>query len=145
MNWQSLDQVLKRVPLPPKANGTQSAKALGDAAARTLERAYGLGEGWFDWPFEHVDFKAWMALDPTQRAFAEGQIEAAIRDAAKRVTPAYLNKPPVTNKKVEQHFPALSPTDAKEAHERAERRSRSSVELPGDDDLFGPRNGQGRA
>lgn len=136
MNWQSLDQVIKRVLLPPKADGSQSPKALGDAAARDLERAYGLGEGWMDWPFEHVDFSAWAALDPTQRVFAEGQIAAAISAAAKTVTPAFMNKKPVTDKKVEQHFPALAPEESKAAHERATRRQRSSIDLPGADDLF---------
>lgn len=44
----SLDQVIKRTPLPPKKDGTRSAKALGPTAARAIEDALQLGRGWFD-------------------------------------------------------------------------------------------------
>lgn len=48
LNDQALDQILKGVLLPAKADGSRSAKALGDAAARAIEDAYKLGRGWFD-------------------------------------------------------------------------------------------------
>lgn len=48
MNWQSLDQVIKRSLLPPKKDGTRSIKNLGEAAARKIEKSENLGVGWFD-------------------------------------------------------------------------------------------------
>jgi hypothetical protein len=48
LNWASLDQIIKKTLLPPKKDGTRSIKNLGDDAARKIERAEGLGEGWFD-------------------------------------------------------------------------------------------------
>lgn len=46
----ALEQVIRRVPLPAKKDGTRSPRNLGDAAARAIEAAFGLGEGWFDTP-----------------------------------------------------------------------------------------------
>lgn len=43
-----LGQILKGVLLPAKADGSRSARILGDAAARKIEAAYRLGNGWFD-------------------------------------------------------------------------------------------------
>lgn len=48
LNWQSLDQIAKGVKNEPRQDGTQTEKNLGNAAARALELAWGLGEGWFD-------------------------------------------------------------------------------------------------
>lgn len=48
LNWASLDQIIKKTLLPPKKDGTRSVKNLGDDAARKIERAEQLGEGWFD-------------------------------------------------------------------------------------------------
>lgn len=48
LNWQSLDQIIKKTLLPPKKDGTRSVKNLGDDAARKIEQAESLGEGWFD-------------------------------------------------------------------------------------------------
>ena len=48
VNAQSLDQILKGVLLPPKADGSRSPRSLGDAAARAIEDAFNLGRGWFD-------------------------------------------------------------------------------------------------
>ncbi len=48
LNPASLDQIIKRVPLPKKGDGSRSERALGDAAARAIEEAYKLGRGWFD-------------------------------------------------------------------------------------------------
>ncbi len=44
----ALEQIIKGVLLPTKADGTRSPKSLGDKAARAIERAFSLGEGWFD-------------------------------------------------------------------------------------------------
>jgi hypothetical protein len=46
----ALEQILKGVKLPPKADGTQSERSLGDKAARAIEAGLDLGEGWFDAP-----------------------------------------------------------------------------------------------
>lgn len=59
VNPAALDQVLKGVLLPAKADGSRSPRALGDSTARAIESAYpDLGVGWFD-----VDDRA--ALDLT--------------------------------------------------------------------------------
>lgn len=50
LSQAALDQILKGTLLPPKADGTQSQKGLGSAAARALEQAFSLGKGWFDAP-----------------------------------------------------------------------------------------------
>lgn len=48
LSYGSLDQILKGVPLPPKADGSRSERSLGDDAARSIETRYGLERGWFD-------------------------------------------------------------------------------------------------
>jgi hypothetical protein len=48
LSYGSLDQILKGVPLPPKADGSRSERSLGDDAARSIEMRYGLERGWFD-------------------------------------------------------------------------------------------------
>jgi len=48
LNWASLDQIIKKTLLPARKDGSRSAKNLGDDAARKIERAENLGEGWFD-------------------------------------------------------------------------------------------------
>lgn len=45
---ESLDQIIKGVLLPPKKDGTQSPRSLGDKAARQIEDKLNLGRGWFD-------------------------------------------------------------------------------------------------
>lgn len=129
MNWQSLDQVLKGVLLPAKADGTRTPKSLGDDAARKLEEVFKLGRGWFDWPFEHVDFGLWVALDDAQRAAAQGRLEGAIKEILQKKKPKVLDtvlaKPAVSNKTVEKHFKL--PAGAAEA---ARRRAHASVKVP---------------
>ncbi len=63
----SLDQVIKGVLLPVKRDGTRSPRHLGDTAARAIERAFDLPEGWFDSPDATEGFSA-AALD-IARAF----------------------------------------------------------------------------
>lgn len=50
LNWQTLDQIIKGTLLPPKQDGSRSARKLGDDAARKIEEAEKLGHGWFDIP-----------------------------------------------------------------------------------------------
>lgn len=50
-----LEQIIKGVLLPQKRDGTRSPRNLGDAAARAIERAFQLGEGWFDAPDDSGD------------------------------------------------------------------------------------------
>jgi hypothetical protein len=117
MNWQSLDQILKKVLLPQKADGTRNPRTLGDDAARDLEEVFDLGRGWFDWPFEHVDFKMWESLDEIQRAAVQGRLDAAIREVLQKKKPKVLDqlkKTAVSDKKVEKHFKPL-PSGAAEA------------------------------
>lgn len=86
-NWQTLDQIIKRVELPTKKDGSTSKRNLGTWLARQIEAELGLGEGWFDWPFEGVDFKQWKALNTVQRAHVEGRLSEAIAAAA-RINPS---------------------------------------------------------
>jgi hypothetical protein len=132
LNWQSLDQVIKGVLLPAKANGTRSPRALGTDNARTIEAAFSLAPGWLDWPFDHVDFHLWVKLDDFQRAFVEGQISGILREAADKAVPTSVRQQPVADKKVEQHYPPLSRSEAKAAYERAygQAKERSQVPLP---------------
>jgi hypothetical protein len=109
ISWQSLDQILKGVLLPPKADGTRTPRSLGDSTARQIEKAFDLGEGWFDWPFENVDFKRWSALSPLQRAYFEGQMGIVLGQAEKvsfAGVPAEANGKAVSNKTVEKHYKA---------------------------------------
>jgi hypothetical protein len=46
----SLDQIIKGVLLPAKADGPRSPRSLGSATARQIEAAMKLGDGWFDAP-----------------------------------------------------------------------------------------------
>lgn len=84
-NWQTLDQIIKRVALPEKKDGTASSRNLGTWLARQIEERLDLGEGWFDWPFEGVDFKQWKALNEAQRAYVQGRLIEAIQAAPKVV------------------------------------------------------------
>lgn len=82
---QNLSHIVKRQPQgTARADGTRPPVVMGDKLARTIEDAYGLAPGWLDWPFEAADFEVWATLNRYQRAYAEGQIALAIRDAAKQ-------------------------------------------------------------
>lgn len=48
LNANTLDQVLKGALLPAKADGTRTARTVGDKAATAIEDAFKLGRGWFD-------------------------------------------------------------------------------------------------
>jgi hypothetical protein len=132
LNWQSLDQVIKGVRLPAKADGTRSPRALGTDNARTIEAAFSLAPGWLDWPFDHVDFHLWVKLDSFQRAVVQGKMSMVLAEAAEKSVPADVRQQPVGDKKVEQHYPPLPRTEAKAAYERAygQAKERSRVPLP---------------
>lgn len=59
LNVNTLDQVLKGVLLPPKADGSRSPRKLGDLAVERMEAApaLGLGRGWFDTDDGYDDFE----------------------------------------------------------------------------------------
>jgi len=80
LNWASLDQIIKKTLLPPKKDGTRSVKNLGDDAARKIEHAENLGEGWFD------------SIDATisEHAQAPSTQDAAIAHAPINPIPATL-------------------------------------------------------
>ena len=61
----SLEQIIKGVLLPPKADGTRSPRSLGNSTARQIEAALKLGDGWFDAPDSAAE------LAPDARAIAE--------------------------------------------------------------------------
>lgn len=89
--WATLDQILKGTLLPAKGDGSRSPRALGDANARAIEDAMKLGRGWFDWPFDTVDFKSYDALNDTERGYVQARMVAAIEEcAAKKPTKRVL-------------------------------------------------------
>jgi hypothetical protein len=90
--WATLDQILKGTLLPvKKGDGTRSPRSLGDANARAIEDAMQLGRGWFDWPFDGVDFKAYAGLTEAEKAGVQGHMIAAIEGRAeKALTPEAL-------------------------------------------------------
>jgi len=65
LSYGSLDQIVKGVPLPAKADGTRKERSLGDDAARSIEARYNLGRGWFD-------------SDPQPEAVTPENLEAAL-------------------------------------------------------------------
>lgn len=77
---ESLDQILKGVKLPPKADGTRSERSLGDESARKIELALGLERGWFDedWPFPLVDQARWARCTSEQRGYVQGALTRAL-------------------------------------------------------------------
>jgi hypothetical protein len=104
LSWQALNQVIKGVPLPVKQDGTRSPRSLGDAQVRALEAAYGLGPGWFDWPFEMVDFSKWQRLDSFQRVWVMGQLSALLDEAAKQRVPDSIKAAPASDKRVAEAY-----------------------------------------
>ena len=75
-----LDQIMKRVLLPERADGTRSARALSDQAARQIEVAHGVTPGWLDWPLEAVDFEDYSALSDLDKGAVQARMMAAIED-----------------------------------------------------------------
>jgi hypothetical protein len=73
-SWAALDQVIKRTPLPAKADGSISQKSLGDRAARDLELATGHAPGWLDWPLDGVDFDKYSNLTEAQQNQLQGRM-----------------------------------------------------------------------
>jgi hypothetical protein len=135
----NLTHILKRrAQGTARANGHKPPVAMGDKVARQIETALHLAPGWLDWPFANVDFDAFVALGGTQRLIVQVKMNDAIKEqSSKKSMVRQVDRTPVSNKKVEQHLPALSPADAKAAHEKATSgRLRTSVALPGEDDLF---------
>jgi hypothetical protein len=57
VNPAALDQIVKGTLLPPKKDGSQNPRSLGDANAHAIEDAFGLGRGWFDAPDETAPSK----------------------------------------------------------------------------------------
>jgi len=85
LGWESLDQVLKKTELPVKKDGTRSARSLGDAAARQIEAAFALPEGWLDWPFDAVDYSFYSALSDLDKGAAQAHMESVIRSKQKHL------------------------------------------------------------
>lgn len=76
-----LDQIIKRVLLPKKADGTRSPRALADDAARRIERGLGLAVGWMDWPFDSFDAVTYYSLSEKE----QGELEALMRSSAAEI------------------------------------------------------------
>ena len=93
----SLDQIIKGTRLPKKADGTRSARSLGDAAARAIEDAYKLGRGWFD------AADAGKQSPPT--VAAPGR---SLLDAAHIIAQCMLTADPITRELVARILPDLA-------------------------------------
>lgn len=120
---QNLDHILKRRRQKARADGSQPLVMMGDKLARDIEQAFGLSAGWLDWPFVHVDYDAFAALGASGRALVQGQMIAAVKEAAKLPDVVHqADRKPVTNEKVEEHFPSLTEDEIKSAHARAHKR-----------------------
>ena len=121
--WATLDQILKGTLLPAKGDGTRSPRALGDANARAIEDAMDLGRGWFDWPFDAVDFKSYDALNDTQRGYVQAHMVAAIKEcSAKQAKPKHALRAVDTNADaptVGQHHSMSKPVAKKSARKRS--------------------------
>lgn len=76
-----LDQIVKKVLLPKKADGSRSHRALADDAARRIERGLDLPTGWLDWPFDGFDLVLYYSLTEKE----QGELEAKMRDAATEI------------------------------------------------------------
>jgi SOS-response transcriptional repressor LexA len=48
LNWQYIDQAIKKTLLPVKKDGTRGYRKMSDEAFEKIEDAYQLGRGWFD-------------------------------------------------------------------------------------------------
>ena len=48
LNWQYIDQAIKKTLLPAKKNGTRGHRKMSDEAFEKIEDAFNLGRGWFD-------------------------------------------------------------------------------------------------
>ena len=78
VGWESLDQILKKVLLPTKSDGTRRAKAMGDDLARKIEAAHDLPEGWLDWPLDAVDYALYLGLSEVDKGAVQTRMMAAI-------------------------------------------------------------------
>lgn len=48
LNWQYIDQAIKKTLLPAKKDGTRGHRKMSDEAFEKIEDAFNLGRGWFD-------------------------------------------------------------------------------------------------
>lgn len=73
-----LDQIVKGVLLPPKKDGTRSARHLADKAARQIESGLGLTEGWLDWPIDAIDPSLYYSLSEKEKGALEFEMKKLI-------------------------------------------------------------------
>lgn len=123
---RNLDHIVKERKQGTKREKVETPNAaMGEKLARGIEKGMGLPPGWLDWPFEHVDFGEWIALDAYQQAAVQGQLNAAIKEAkSKRIAPA-VARSAVPDATVERHLPPLPKNAAKEAAQRANKASQA--------------------
>lgn len=81
LSAEYLDQIVKKRLLPPKADGTRSARTLAEDAARRIERGLGLATGWLDWPLDGVPPSLYYALTERER----GELEARTVDLIEEI------------------------------------------------------------
>lgn len=84
LSYATLDQIIKGVLLPRKADGTRSERALGDDTARLIETRYGLERGWFD--SDDSVAAAVPSLEVALRVLAEA-LQASSKHARLAVAP----------------------------------------------------------
>jgi hypothetical protein len=123
VSWATLDQILKGALLPVRADGKRMPRSLGDENARAIEEAFGLGRGWFDWPFDAVDYTQYAALSPLEQGVVQGAMNQAIKDIAERKAKAVLRglgvkKESAPDHEVEAKMPATKTKPAQSFDER---------------------------
>lgn len=144
VNYASLDQVVKGVPLPPKADGSRSERSLGDDTARIIEKRYGLERGWFDTdiaPAVRQPRTLESALDVLSSALQEADKDALI--AVERLLAAMAADPTTAKNKSELILKLLvTPSDKPVASDQDGMRQTHIYENFGVLDL-GDQNGKG--
>jgi hypothetical protein len=129
--WATLDQILKGTLLPAKGDGTRSPRALGDANARAIEDALLLGRGWFDWPFDSVDFRAYAALSEVEKGYVQARMVAAIEECAAKHAKRVLrkmgaNKDAMPDAEVAKHLPMPPAFDTNPVKQKQVSRKRAA-------------------
>lgn len=107
LNPATLDQILKGVLLPKKADGTRSPRALGSPAARAIEAAFDLGPGWFDSEDTVVEVR--LTPDELDMINAYRQLQAQRGAAVGETLPERLS----ANVRADAAAPGRHPTTSK--------------------------------
>lgn len=128
INYQTLDQIIKGIPHPPKKDGTQSPRNVGNSVARKIEAGEQLGDGWFDaddvaTPAPPPDQFEQLLLDTFRKLTSLNDKHAAIVAVNKILT----DREPATTKASKHNpFPGRVPLPQPKASPAASSKSKGS-------------------